>query len=141
MMLVMFCVSISACAEQEIKIEKNISEPNNKKDISIQNHKHENVQLLHSGDIFIKNNETSANYFSTEPIASEKLAKRLTWVLQQMNASLRIINFSKSRLPTNRRLKKDNFILPLTDEDGTIYQFIYTSDIEAKFYSIYYEKR
>lgn len=81
-----------------------------------------------------------ANYFSMQPVSVEVLAQRLTWILGEVGASSKILEFAKIRLPKNRRLKKDSFTLPLTEADGSVHQFTYKSDIQNRFYTIHYKK-
>lgn len=120
-----------ACTKEEQKIK-----------ISTENENE--YLLLDSGDIFTqiknKDGQTEANYFSTQPASQAVIAKRLTWILSQVKASSDIINFAESRLPNNRRLTKDSFTLPLTDKDGNVHQFNYSSDIQQRFYSINYKQ-
>ena len=100
-------------------------------------------EILPSGDI-LSTSRTSdgkavASYFSTKPAPTEILAKRMINILKTMGASKSIISFTESRLSRNRRLKNEQFNLPLTDDDGTVYNFIYNSDAQSGLYILNYQ--
>lgn len=136
---------IVACAEQEPAnkqaIEKKLTNQKEKTAPSAATHQQ---SITANGDIFMRVQQeggaTEANYFSTQVADQETLAKRMIWMLEQVEASPQIIEFAKSRLPTNRRLNNDQFTLPLTDKDGITHQFIYHSNSEYHFYTINYQK-
>lgn len=98
--------------------------------------------LLDSGDVFMyeKNvdGKCRANYFSARPANTKQLAKRITWILEQVKANAQIVEFTRVGLVKNRRLKKPEFTLPVTDAAGTTHKFIYSSHEQRGFYSINY---
>ena len=55
------------------------------------------------------------------------------------NGDTVMASFSTCGLGRNRRLKRDEFKLPLTDKDGTVHKFTYTSDYIAKIYILSYQ--
>jgi len=99
-------------------------------------------KILDSGDILtISTDKTSASasYFSTSPADRTQLANRMLNILKKTNASNSIISFAESRLKQHPRLKRDNFKVPLTDKDGTVYKFTYISDANSRLYLLNYQ--
>ena len=99
-------------------------------------------ELLPSGNILtisIINSKSVASYFSTKPAKKEILAKRIIHILESVKANQSIIDFAKSRLHRNRRLKKEQFKLSLTDDDGTVYKFTYSSNMRSALFILNYQ--
>lgn len=111
-------------------------------DGSPNNSVNQHSKILDSGDIltiFTDATSPSASYFSTSPADRVQLADRMLDILKQTHASMSIINFAESRLRTHPRLERDNFKVPLTDKDGSIYNFTYISDTDTHLYIINYK--
>lgn len=99
------------------------------------------IDLLKSGDIFVLDNSDSelvASYFSTLPSNSETQFKHIVWLLNRIRAETSFIALVEQRLPNNRRLKKDNFVLTLTDIDSSQHKFEYISNAEQRLYTLNY---
>ena len=67
------------------------------------------------------------------------LAKRIIHILKLTNASKSIINFAELRLHRHPSLKKAKFKVPLTDDDGTVYKFTYSSDMQSGLFTLNYQ--
>lgn len=99
-------------------------------------------ELLPTGDILsisTINGKSTASYFSTKPAKKEIIAKRIIHILKSVKARKSIIDFAESRLHRNRRLKKEQFKLSLTDDDGTIYKFTYSSNVRSALFILNYQ--
>lgn len=144
-------VPMTGCAEKEgiesenkpksvSKTEKKISTFN-----SLTSDSPHQTQLLDSADSFVFSKNAQGNmvasYFSTQPIEKEAMFNRIVWVLKSTGAKKSFIELIEARLPANRRLKKDNFILPLTDEDGKQYQFEYISKFNKGLFVLNYQEK
>lgn len=113
-----------------------LSSADNRSNMAIQS------EILSSGDILVisKNNgKPLASYFSTKRAKKEMLAKRIIHILKLTNASKSIINFAELRLHRHPSLKKAKFKVPLTDDDGTVYKFTYSSDMQSGLFTLNYQ--
>lgn len=99
--------------------------------------------ISESGDILTLSlrdkTSPSASYFSTAPAERPELATRMLNILNETNASKSIIDYARSKLIKHPRLKRANFKVKLTDDDGTIYMFNYISDPDSGLYVLNYE--
>ncbi|WP_078083010.1 hypothetical protein [Microbulbifer mangrovi] len=82
-----------------------------------------------------------ASYFFSEPPTKEDLANKILEMMEEVEISDEFIQKISGRLIKNRSLRKDNFSLPLTDMDGTVYQFDFLSDAENSFFVINYSSK
>lgn len=99
--------------------------------------------ILQSGDVLVLSKNTHgkpvASYISTNPADKQVIAKRIIQILKDTQANKSFLEFVETSLPENRVLKKENFILPLVDVDGTEYRFTYSSNMEYSLYFMNYE--
>ncbi|WP_444996062.1 hypothetical protein [Aliikangiella sp. IMCC44359] len=144
-------VPMTGCAEKEDVESENKSKSiaKTKKEIStfnsLTNDAPHQTQLLDSADSFVSSKNAQGNvvasYFSTQPIEEKARFNRIVWILKSTGAKQSFITLVEARLPTNRRLKKDNFILPLTDEEGKKYQFEYISKFNKGLFILNYQEK
>ncbi len=116
---------------------------NQSNDLATNQSENRTTKLLPSGDILTlaetENGSPSASYFSCSPAERTELAKRMLNILKSTKASKSIIAFAESSLNDHPRLKRSRFKVPLTDDDGTVYKFTYSSDIESNLYILNYQ--
>ncbi|WP_226664179.1 hypothetical protein [Microbulbifer aggregans] len=100
------------------------------------------TELRDSGEILAvgrgESGGVNASYFYTSPPSREELASRIVEMMSLAGVSQEFIQKIGGRLQRNRTLNKEEFSLPLTDVDGKIYQFSFSSDIDNSFYVINY---
>lgn len=82
-----------------------------------------------------------ASYFFTVAPTQEDLASRIVEMMGEVEINEGFIQKISPRLRRSRVLGNTDFSLPLTDVDGTVYQFNYISDIENSFFVINYTFR
>ncbi|GAB2514406.1 hypothetical protein [Microbulbifer agarilyticus] len=103
------------------------------------------TDLKANGEIFsIKNDGAGlveASYFFSEPPSKEVLANRILAMMGALEIDKVFIEKIGGRLKKNRRLENAEFVLPLTDMDGTVYKFNYVSDAENNFFVINYSSK
>lgn len=99
--------------------------------------------VLESGDILVVDQSADgkpvASYISTKAADQEQVAQRLLTLLQQTQTSESFLKSAETKLPKNRRLKKDNFNFTMREKDGTGYTFSYMSDIELSIFILSYQ--
>lgn len=100
------------------------------------------TELRDGGEIFTVGKDESgsikASYFFTSPPTAKELSDRIIEMMKGMHINKEFIQKISTRLPRNRTLNKEEFSLPLTDIDGTVYRFNFISDIENRFFVINY---
>lgn len=103
------------------------------------------TELKGEGEILSIKKDTAgtikASYFFTASPTKEELANRILEILSEVEVNDEFIQKISGRLKRSRALGKEEFSLPLTDIDGTVYQFDFFSDFENSFFVINYSSK
>lgn len=78
------------------------------------------------------------SYFSLIDGGPGTKAQRIIFMLEEVSVAPEFLMLVKERLPGNRRLKKEAFTLPLTDNEGRRHEFEYIVDRDNRFYTLNY---
>ncbi|MCQ3830094.1 hypothetical protein HXX02_11600 [Microbulbifer elongatus] len=82
-----------------------------------------------------------ASYFFSEPPSKEKLAVRILSMMESVGINDEFIQKISGRIKRSRAIDKENFSLPLTDMDGRVYSFSFSSDTENSLFVINYSSK
>lgn len=104
------------------------------------NDNHYKSLLYSSGDILIFTSKghkgIEGSLISIKDGDNEIKAQRIMTILKAADADSKFIETVSPRLANNRRLKSENFILPLIEENGREHTFEYISDNENRMYTL-----
>lgn len=138
----------SACAKEPEAPTTAIAEPVKKhsaqaeKKSATQQHPLK-VNFIHGEALMVGDpaKEGVVSLFAMEPVSPSVMASRIIDILKAEGASKAFVDKLEPRLKMNPRLEKDDFSLPIIDEEGNEYRFEYQSDISNRFYTLnYYSK-
>lgn len=100
------------------------------------------LRLVDGANILARSgNDTGfiASYLAVAPAESHELAERIITLLKAGPAvDGQFLQFVESNIAANRRLKKPDFDLALTNADGLEYQFSYTSNNDQSLFVLNY---
>lgn len=84
--------------------------------------------------------KTIATMFASHPSSPAELSNKILWILKNTGTSNEFQALLAARLPKNRLLTKNAFVLPLFDSSGKKYTFEYISDVENHIYTLNYKE-